>query len=101
MIEALAYEKINQEIAIQGYRYVVEEAREVRHLLLLVPAYLRLLQLLLRAGEEAEALEVIERFESRFPSAKRGPHFPSEKQREVMKTKKAQLMKSLPLKMSA
>ncbi|NJL16996.1 MAG: hypothetical protein HC938_07190 [Nitrospira sp.] len=40
MIEALSYEKINQEIAIQGYRYVVEEAREVRHLLLLVPAYL-------------------------------------------------------------
>jgi hypothetical protein len=101
MIEALSYEKINQEIAIQGYRYVVEEAREVRHLLLLVPAYLRLLQLLLRAGEEAEALEVIERFERRFPSMKRGPHFLSEKQREVMKTKKAQLMKNLPLKMTA
>lgn len=101
MIEALSYEKINQEIAIQGYRYVVEEAREVRHLLLLVPAYLRLMQLLLRAGEEAEALEVIERFENRFPSTKRGPHFPSEKHREAMKTKKAQLVKSLPLKMSA
>ena len=101
MIEALSYEKINQEIAIQGYRYVVEEAREVRHLMLLVPAYVRLMQLLLRAGEEAEALEVIERFESRFPSTKRGPHFPSEKQREALKTKKAQLVKSLPLKMSA
>lgn len=88
MIEALSYEKVNQEIAIQGYRYVVEEAREVRHLLLLVPAYLRLLQLLLRAGEEAEALEMIERFESRFPSTKRGAHFPSEKQRETMKAKK-------------
>jgi hypothetical protein len=101
MIEALSYEKINQEIAIQGYRYVVEEAREVRHLLLLVPAYLRLLHLLLRVGEQAEALEMIERFESRFPSTKRGAHFPSEKQRETMKTKKAQLVKGLPLKMSA
>jgi hypothetical protein len=79
----------------------VEEAREVRHLLLLVPAYLRLLQLLLRAGDGAEALEMIERFESRFPSTKRGAHFPSDKQRETMKTKKAQLLKGLPLKLSA
>lgn len=101
MIEAFIYEKINQEVSIKGYRYVVNETKEVRHLMFLAPAYLRLMQLLLRAGEEAEALEAIERFESRFPATKRGPHFPSHEQRDLMKTKKAQLLKGLPLQMSA
>ncbi len=101
MIEALAYEKVNQEVSIEGYRYVVNEVKEVRHLMLLVPAYVRLMQLLVRAGEEADALEAIEQFEHRFPPSKRGPHFPSESQRDLMKTKKAQLMKNMPLKMSA
>jgi hypothetical protein len=101
MIEALSYEKINQEVSIKGYRYVVNEVKEVRHLMLLAPAYLRLMQLLLCAGEEAEALETIDRFESRFPSTKRGPHFPSNEQREIMKTKKTQLLKDLPLQVSA
>ncbi|MFO0707637.1 MAG: hypothetical protein U0412_12375 [Nitrospira sp.] len=101
MIEALTYEKINQEVAIAGYRYVVDQAKEVRHLLLLVPAYLRLIQLLVRAGEAAEALELVERFEARFPTNRRGPHFPSEEQRDVMRVKKTQLLKGLPLKMPA
>lgn len=101
MIEALSYETINPEVAIEGYRYVVNEVKEVRHLLFLVPAYLRLTQLLLRTGEEAEALETIERFESRFPTTKRGRHFPSDEQRAHMRTKKAQLLKGLPLQIPA
>jgi hypothetical protein len=101
MIEALCYEKVNPAVAIAGYRYVVEEAKEVRHLMLLVPAYLRLAQLLVRSGEGSEALEIIERFESRFPATKRGPHFPSEEQREVMKTRKTHLIKCQPMKVPA
>ncbi len=101
MIEALSYEKINPEVSVEGYRYVVNEVKEVRHLLFLVPAYLRLMQLLLLAKEEAEALETIERFEARFPQTKRGPHFPSDEQRAIMKTKKSQLLKDLPLPLSA
>ncbi|MDF0674616.1 MAG: hypothetical protein P0120_09830 [Nitrospira sp.] len=101
LIEAFSYEQINPEVSIEGYRYVVNEVKEVRHLMFLVPAYLRLMQLLLQAGEEAEALETIERFESRFPPTKRGPHFPSYEQREIMKSKKAQLLNDLPLQMSA
>ncbi len=101
MIEALSYEKINQAVSIVGYRYVVEEAKEVRHLMLLVPAYLRLVQLLVRTGESDKALELIDRFENRFPANKRGPHFPSDEQREVMKTRKTHLIKSQPLKMPA
>lgn len=101
MIEAFSYEKINQEIALDGYRYVVDEAKDVRHLLLLAPAYLRFTQLLLHAGEEAEALETIERFESRFPTTKRGPHFPSHEQREMMRTIKEFLLSDQSLPMSA
>lgn len=101
LMEAISYEKINPEVSIEGYRYVVNEVKEVRHLMFLVPAYLRLMQLLFRAGEEAEALETIERFEGRFPPTKRGPHFPSDEQRETMKTKKSQLLKGLPLQRSA
>jgi len=101
MIEAFSYEKINQEVALDGYRYVVNEGKEVRHLMFLAPVYVRLTQLLLLAGEEAEALETIERFEARFPSTKRGPHFPSHEQREIMKTRKAQLLQDQSLPMSA
>jgi hypothetical protein len=101
MIEALCYEKINQAVSTVGYRYVVEEAKEVRHLMLLVPAYLRLIQLLVRSGESEKALELIERFENRFPANKRGPHFPSDEQREMIKTRKTHLIKSQPLKMPA
>lgn len=101
MIEAMVSERVDKEVSIEGYHYVVNEAKEVRHLMLLVPAYLRLMQLLVGAGEEAEALEIIEQFERRFPRSKRGSHFPIEPQRDLMTRKKSQLMKNLPLKMSA
>lgn len=101
IIEALSYGKINPEVSIESYRYVINEVKEVRHLMFLVPAYLQLMKLLLLTGEEAEALETIERFDARFPSTKRGPHFPSDEQREIMKMKKVQLLKGLLLQMSA
>jgi hypothetical protein len=101
MIEAICYEKLDPSLAIAKYRYVIDEAKEVRHLLLLVPAYLRLVPLLIRTGEAAEALELIERFERRFPMTKRGPHFPSDQQREIMKTRKTHLIKNQPVKIPA
>lgn len=101
MIEAACYEKINRAVSITGYRYVVEEVKEVRHLLLLVPAYLRLALLLVRSGENDAALALIERFEARFPSNKRGPHFPTAEQRNVMKMRKAHLLGTLQEKISA
>jgi len=92
MIEAVCYEKINHAVSMAGYRYVIGEVKEVRHLLLLVPAYLRLSQLLVRSGDNADAFELIERFEARFPLKKRGPHFPTEKQRNAMKIRKTYLL---------
>ncbi len=101
MIEALCYETINHGVSMYGYRYVVQEAREVRHLMLLVPAYFRLVQLLVRTGEGVKALELIERFENRFPATRREPHVPSDEQRDVMKTRKPHLIKGLPMKIPA
>lgn len=96
ILEAMCYEKINQVVSVTGYRYVINEAKEVRHLLLLVPAYLRLALLLVRSGEQEEALELIERFETRFPTRKRGPHFPTREQRNIMKTRKTLLQENRP-----
>lgn len=101
MIEALCYEKINQAVSVTGYRYVIGEVKEVRHLLLLVPAYLRLALLLVRSGDSAGVLEIIERFDARFPAKKRGPHFPTEEQRNVMKMRKTHLLNNQQLKVPA
>jgi aspartyl/asparaginyl beta-hydroxylase (cupin superfamily) len=56
---------------------------------------------LIRAGESAEALDLIERFEKRFPVTRRGLHFPSDAQREFMKTRKTQLLNDQPMKIPA
>lgn len=101
MIEAACYEKINRAVSTTGYRYVVDEVKEVRHLLLLVPAYLRLALMLVRSGDNDEALALIERFEARFPSNRRGPHFPTPEQRNVMKMRKSHLLGSVPEKIPA
>lgn len=100
-LEAVCYEKINQVVSTTGYRFVINEAKEVRHLLLLVPAYLRLVLLLVRSGEKEEALNLIERFESRFPTRRRGPHFPTREQRNIMKIRKALLLEGQPEHVSA
>jgi hypothetical protein len=96
MIEAVCYEKINQAVSMNGYRYVISELKEVRHLLLLVPAYLRLSLLLVRSGAMTDAREVIERFERRFPAKKRGRHFPTEEQRNAMKIRKTFVLNHQP-----
>lgn len=95
MIEALSYEKVNRDVAIADYRFVIDQVKEVRHLMLLVPAYLRLTELLMRAGKMLDAAGVIERFESRFPMSRRGPHFPSNDQREWMRTKMLLALKGI------
>ncbi|MBM4126694.1 MAG: hypothetical protein FJ247_04995 [Nitrospira sp.] len=101
MIESACYEKINRAVSITGYRYVIEEVKEVRHLLLLVPAYLRLALLLVRSGDNDAALALIDRFEARFPSKKRGLHFPTAEQRNFMKMRKSHLLGNQPEKIPA
>ncbi len=38
IIEAMCYEKINADVAIAGYRFVVDQAKEIRHLMLDSPS---------------------------------------------------------------
>ncbi|MCP9453057.1 MAG: hypothetical protein NNA23_10285 [Nitrospira sp.] len=94
MLEAVCYEKINPAVSIAAYRYVTEEAKDIRHLCLVVPAYLRLAQLLTRSKESNHVLEVIERFELRFPESRQGLYFPTREQRHLMKMRKALLLKN-------
>lgn len=101
MLSAMLNEEVNQDVAIGNYGYVIEHAKDVQHLMLLVPGFLKLTQLLVRAERWAEALKVIERFESRFPSSGAGRHFPSVKQRDTMRIMKTQVLKSQLMKMTA
>ena len=84
MLGALNSERSDPEAAIPQYQTIIEEAKEVRHLSLLVPAYLRLAELLIRQGRTQEAQQTIEQFENRFAPNKGGPHFPTERQRRFM-----------------
>lgn len=101
VLEGMSYEKINPDVSMGCYIYLLDQVKEVRHLMLLVPTYLRLTELLIKHGRHDQAIEIIERFEDRFPSSKRGPHFPSDTQREAMKSKKAQALKGQHLKATA
>jgi hypothetical protein len=101
MLSAMLYEEAKQDVAIGNYGYVIEHAKDVQHLTLLVPAFLRLTQLLVRAERWAEALKVIEQFESRFPSSGAARHFPSVKQRDLMRIMKTQVLKSQLMQMTA
>lgn len=91
ILVALTAEQRQPDAVMQQYREIIDQAKEVRHLSLLLPAYLRLAHLLVRHGQPTEALQVIEQFESRYDRNKSGPHYPSDKQRGVMTIMKSHL----------
>lgn len=101
MLSAMTYENSKQDVVIGNYGYVIEHAKTIQHLMLLVPAFLRITQLLVRAERWAEALKLIEQFEARFPNIESGLHFPSSKQRELMRITKTQAFKNQLMKLSA
>jgi hypothetical protein len=101
MLSAMTYKNSKQGVAIGNYRYLIEHAKAIQHLMLLVPAFLRITQLLVRAEKWAEALNLIELFEARFPNSESGLHFPSSKQRELMRITKTQAFKNQLMKLSA
>lgn len=101
MLSAMTYENSKHDVAIGNYGYVIEHATAIQHLMLLVPAFLRITQLLVRGERWAEALKLIEQFEARFPNIESGRHFPSSKQRELMRITKTQAFKNQLMKLSA
>jgi hypothetical protein len=100
MLEGLCFEKVDTNLAIAGYRFVIEQAKDDRHRALVVPAYLRMIGLLVRAGSEEEARQAIQQFERRFPSNQLDPSAPSVVQRNSLEEMKSRLWESQSLKVS-
>lgn len=96
MLAALTGEQLHPEAAEAGYRQVINDAKEVRDLTLVVPAYLRLTHLLARDGRTDEALNVIDDFERRYPKDKTGPHYPKGVHRGMMTIMKSRLKTAVP-----
>jgi hypothetical protein len=101
MLEGLCFEQHDSSAAMAGYRYVIERANEPRHLSLVVPAYLRIIAVLIRASREEEASELIKQFETRFPVQPADPHGLSADQRKILEEAKSLLWKRLSLKVPA
>lgn len=91
VLEAVLGDCSNPKPAMDKYRYVIENTKEVRQMPLIVPAYFRLVELLTRQGQTAEALHFIEQFEKRYKEPASGPYAPTEKQLGLMKIRKSHL----------
>jgi len=91
VLEAVLGDCSNPKPAMDKYRHALEHAKEVRHMPLIVPAYFRLVELLTRQGQTAEALHFIEQFEKRYKGKKSGPYAPTEKELALMTLKKSHL----------
>jgi hypothetical protein len=73
------------------FRQILERANEVRPMPLIVPAYFRLVELLTKQGQAAEALHFIEQFEKRYKTGRSGLYAPTQKQLGLMAIKKSHL----------
>ncbi len=95
MLFALQAEGSQPQAAIDAYRQILDQAKKERDLPLLVPAYLRLAELLERTGQQADALEIADRFLSAYsntPGLPQPAHAPTEDQRTFMSLRKTRLM---------
>ncbi|HET8580712.1 MAG TPA: hypothetical protein VFL31_06915 [Nitrospiraceae bacterium] len=93
MLEAMRNEGSNPEIALQRYRFVAENGKSDRDLPFVVPAYLRLADMLEQAGHQAEALEVVDRFLKAYgDNNRKDPHVPTDQQLTLMSLRKTRLM---------
>ncbi len=91
MLAALQAEGGNPEVAIENYRYIISRAEEDRDLPFMIPSFLRLSELLEKAGKAPESLEVVEQCLRDYGEKKKGPDAPSETQRAALKTRQSLL----------
>src|SRR5437867_11181215 len=77
MLQAIRVEGKEPAAAIEHYRYIVNQAKEERDRAFVISAYLRLCDLLERAGQPDEALEIIERCLLDYGGLKKGPLAPA------------------------
>ncbi len=93
MLRAMHKEKNDSEESIHLYRDILQRASGARDLRLVVPAYLRLSEILEKQGQLNEAMEVTQDFERRFAKHKKVFYYPSGEQRWVMATRKSRILK--------
>lgn len=97
MLDGMLKERHNSPESIDHYRIVIEQASGARDLRLLVPAYLRLSDLLEKSNQFHEALAITKQFEKRFSKLKKIFYYPSAEQRWVMAVRKSRMMKKLKM----
>jgi len=88
MLSALRAEGSQTGTAIEHYRYILSHAEEDRDLAFMVPAYLRLSELLEKSGKASEALDLVEQCLRDYGEKKKGPDAPTEPQRAALNTRK-------------
>lgn len=91
MLNALRAEGSQAETAMEHYRYILSHAEEDRDLALMVPSYLRLSELLEKAGKAPEALDLIEQCLRDYGDKKKGPDAPTEAQHTALNARKSLL----------
>jgi hypothetical protein len=91
ILQAMRIEAKQPETAVDHYRKVIDEATAERDLPFVVPAYLRLADLLDRTGRKAEALSVVDEFLKSYDGQK-VPHGPTEAQTSMMSLRKTRLL---------
>ncbi len=96
MLNAMQAEGSKPDTAIEHYRYVLDHAEEDRDLAFMVPACLRLSELLEKRGRAAESLPLIERCLKDYGEKKKGPGAPTEGQRIALKTRHSLLAAKAP-----
>jgi hypothetical protein len=93
MLEATRAESWDMDLAVERYQEVLKDAKADRDLSFVVPAYLRLCELLEKKQRYREALAVVDRFLQRFEDAPRSPRqAPDIKLIEAMKLRRTRLV---------
>jgi hypothetical protein len=93
MLEAVEEEKLHPDVAIFKYQYVIGNAKTDRDLSFVIPAYLRLTDLLEQHGRYKDATEFIERFEQTYAPGKLTGHYsPTDSQRAAITERRKRVM---------
>lgn len=93
MLQGMKSESSQPEESCKHYQEVIEHASGARDLRLVVPAYLRLAEILGNLNRLNEAIETIRDFETRFSKKKSAFYYPTGEQRWIMATRKSYLLK--------
>ena len=91
MVEAMLMETKELATAIGNYRFIIEKAKSPRDMPLVIPAYMRLIELYERADQPREGTELIAQMEKRFGSDGSSQATLSESQQETLSLTKTRL----------